>query len=104
MELYEPSPRFSHVASSVGVQVVVWGGQTSEFYSKDGRVKLATIVEQFDPYREVWCQRGTGGTPHPGLSSAACTSFGNHLFMYGGLHDDAASNGSGVLTLSLIHI
>ena len=50
LELYEPSSRFGHVSSSVGGQVVVWGGEISEFYSKDGRVKLATIVEQFDPY------------------------------------------------------
>ena len=98
LELYEPSPRYYHVASSVGGQVVVWGGETSEFCSKDGRVKLATIVEQFDPYPEVWRQRGTGGTPHPGLSGAACTSFGNHLFMYGGLRDGKASSANGVLT------
>ena len=77
----------------------MWGGQISEFYSKDGRVKLATIVEQFNLYLEVWRQRDTGGTPHPGLSYAACTSFGNHLFMYGGGHDNTISSASGVLTM-----
>ena len=97
-ELYEPSSRFFHVASSVGGQVAVWGGQTSEFYSKDGMTKLASVVEQFDPYSEVWCQRGTTGIPHPGLSEAACTSFGNYLFMYGGLHDGTASSGNGALS------
>ena len=97
-EWYEPNSRYHHVAGSVGRQVVVWGGQTSEFYSNDGRIKLATIIEQLDPYSEVWCQRSTGGTPHPGLSSAACTSFGNHLFMYGGTHDSTAATAIGVLT------
>ena len=99
-DLYEPNSRFLHVASSVcdgSGQLIVWGGETSEFYSNDGRIQLASVVEQFDIHSEVWCQRGTGGTPHPGLTGAACTSFGNRLFIYGGYCDDTFSNISGAL-------
>ena len=100
-DLYEPNSRFSHVASSVydgPGQLIVWGGQTSEFYSNDDRIQLASVVEQFDIHSEVWYQRDTGGTPHPGLTFAACTSFGNRLFIYGGSYDGSVSNVNGVLS------
>ena len=102
LDLYEPNSRFLHVASSVydsSGQLIVWGGRTSEFDSNDGRIQLASVVEQFDIHSEVWCQRDTGGTPHPGLSRAACTSFGNRLFIYyGGYCDATYSNFSGALS------
>ena len=87
--LYEPAPRFCHVAASVSDgstdHVIVQGGETFEFYTSSdaSEIQLASTVEQFDIHSEVWCQRTTEGTPHPGLSMAACTSFENHLFMYG---------------------
>ena len=81
---YEPEARFCHVACSSDGQVLLWGGETSEFYSNDGRIKLASVVQEFDTCKEVWCQRDTVGVPHPGLSQAACTSVGNNLFLYGG--------------------
>ena len=85
-KLYEPAPRFQQASSSVEGRVYVWGGRTLEFESKseDGRIKLARRIEQFDPYLENWSQLNTGGTPHPGLADAACTSFEDHLYMYGG--------------------
>ena len=83
--LFEPEARFYHVArSSEGGKVTVWGGCTAEYYSNDGRINLASVVQEFDPCKEVWCQRNTVGVPHPGLSQAACTSVGNNLFLYGG--------------------
>ena len=100
----EPSSRFHHVASSIcdgsRSQVIVWGGETSEFYSNDGRIQLATVVEHLDVYSEEWSQRDTRGMPHLGLSYPACTSFGNRLFMYGGCYDGtiATSSLSGVLS------
>ena len=99
--LYEPNSRFSYVASSVcdgPGQLIVWGGETSEFDSNDGRIQLASVIEQFDIHSEVWCQRDTGGNPHPGLSCAACTSFGNRLFIYGGSYDGSATSNNGVLS------
>ena len=105
-DLYEPEPRFSHVAvpSSRG-QVIVCGGLTSDSddpaADPDG-LKLASVVEQFDPCAEVWCQRSMIGTPHPGLLSVACTLShdGNDLFMYDGLglDGDLATNTRGVLS------
>ena len=87
-KLYEPASRFSHcqAPSSVEGRVYVWGGWTLEveLRSGDDRIKLARRIEQFDPYLEIWSQLNTGGTPHPGLLGAACTSFGEHVYMYGG--------------------
>ena len=100
--VYEPSSRFHHVAASIcdgsSCQAVVWGGETSEFYSEDGKVQLAPVVEQFDIYSEEWHQRDTGGMPHLGLSYPACTSFGSRLYMYGGCYDGTMSTLSGVLS------
>ena len=97
-EHYEPESRFGHILScSSDGQVIVWGGETTELYSSDGRIKLASVVQQFDPCTEVWRQRETRGPPHPGLFTAACTSFGNSLFIYGG-HTGTASSFSGVLS------
>ena len=54
-ELYEPESRFLHISCSSDGQVIVWGGQTSEFYSSDGWIKLVSVVEQFDPCTELEC-------------------------------------------------
>ena len=104
-DLYEPSPRFLHVAASVSASdvstsqlVVVWGGETAEFYSRDGRIQLAARCQLFHIQSEVWSERhAVLGPPHPGLSLAACTSFGDYLFMYGGSFDGFATSNSGVL-------
>ena len=103
-DLYEPSPRFWHVAASVSdvstsQLVVVWGGETSEFYSRDGRTQLASRCQLFHKQSEVWSERhAVLGPPHPGLSAAACTSFGDYLFIYGGSFDGLAPSTSGVLS------
>ena len=86
-ELYEPSARFRHAAFSNDERVYVWGGRTDVYEScSDGeeRIKLASSIEQFNPHLKVWRQLNTAGTPHPGLDSAACTSFGENVYMYGG--------------------
>ena len=99
-DLYEPSSRFIHVATSVSDgSTIVWGGETTELYTNDARrMQLASVFVQFDIHSEVWCQRHTLGSPHPGLSTAACTSLGNYIFAYGGYCDDGYSNMSGVLS------
>ena len=103
-DLYEPSPRFLHVAASVSdvstsQLVVVWGGETSEFYSRDGRTQLASRCQLFHIQSEVWSERhAVLGPPHPGLSAAACTSFGDYLFMYGGSFDSSVTSSIGVLS------
>lgn len=85
-EFYEPSARSYHAAISVEERVYVRGGVTADFAScsKDEKLKLANCIEQFDPCLEVWHQLNTIGPPHPGLEAAACTSFGEHIYMYGG--------------------
>ena len=103
-DLYEPSPRFLHVAApvsdaSTSQLVIVWGGETAEFYSRDGRTQLASRCQLFHIQSEVWSERhAVLGPPHPGLSMAAYTSFGDYLFMYGGCSADTKLSVSGELS------
>ena len=86
LQLNEPAARFCHAAISVEGRVYVRGGRTADFKlgSEDKKIKLDTCIEQFDPYLEVWRQLNTSETPHPGLVAPGCTSFGEHVYMYGG--------------------
>ena len=87
LQLNEPAARFYHAAFSVEGRVYVRGGRTADFElgSEDEKIKLATCIEQFDPYLEVsWRQLNTRGTPHPGLVAPGCTSLEEHVYMYGG--------------------
>ena len=83
---YEPSPRLFHSTFSSSERLYVRGGLTvaAETGSKDDLIQLGSCIEQFDPCHEVWCQLNTAGTPHPGLSRAACASLGENVYMYGG--------------------
>ena len=80
-KLYEPTARLIHLSITSNDRLYVWGGRTVDFEtgSEDAR-----CIEQFDPCHEVWCQLNTAGTPHPGLSQAACASVGDNVYMYGG--------------------
>ena len=95
-KLYEPAARFAHVSFSVEGKVYLWSGMTQnlESGSNDDRTKLSNCIERLDPYLEVWSRLNTAGTPHPGLVIAACASYGEHVYMYGG----RKNNFEGVLT------
>jgi len=80
---YEPSPRFVHYAAPVGGRCFLWGGRVPDF-SASGRKKLASTVEIFDPYLEVWEQQTTSGVPPSGLADGACLSLGDQLYSFGG--------------------
>ena len=85
--LYEPAPRLVHVSCTVQGQVYVWGGRTPDYEStpaESDRIKLTNYIEQFDSHQELWQKIETGGNPHTGLSSAACTSVGEHIYVFGG--------------------
>ena len=88
-KLYEPSARMFQTSFSVEGRVYVWGGASQDALSgsKDDITKLASSIEQFDPYLEVWTQLNTAGTPHPRLMYAACASYGEHVYMYGGTNN-----------------
>ena len=88
LQLNEPAARFYHAAISVEGRVYVRGGRTTDYElgSEDEKIKLANCIEQFNPYLEVWCQLNTTGTQHPGLAASGCTSFGEHVYMYGGFY------------------
>ena len=86
--LYEPTARKDHVSFSVEGQVYLWGGETQDAVSgsEDERIKLANRIEYFDPYLEVWSQRNTTGSPHPGLEYTVSASCGENMYMYGGFN------------------
>ena len=85
-QLNEPAARFYHAAVAVEGRVYVRGGRTADYDSgsEDEKIKLASCIEQFDPYLEVWRQLNTTGTQHVGLECPCCMSLGEHVYMYGG--------------------
>lgn len=98
-KLYEPSARERHTSFSVEGKVYVWGGTTG-ISSEDASGKLATLasIEQFDPYLEVWSPLNTVGLPHPGLYGAACSSFEEQVYVYGGHTGEGMICSAGVLS------
>ena len=59
-KLYEPSARYGQTSFSVEGRVYVWGGVSQDAVSgsKEDITKLASSIEQFDPYLEVWTHAG----------------------------------------------
>ena len=90
---YEPSPRLFHYAVSVRGRVYAWGGCTQDF-SESGQQKLKSVVEIFDPYTEVWQQRGTSGSPPPGVYHGASAAIGDSMYVSCG--NDGSKNHSGL--------
>ena len=90
---YEPSPRFDHYAVPVRGRLYAWGGRTQDF-SESGRRKLKSVVETFDPYTEVWQQRGTSGSPPPGVYAGACAAVGDSMYVSCG--SDGSKSHSGL--------
>ena len=86
---YEPMSRCYHTSALVANKVVAYSGRTREYYSKQSRERLASIVEVYDPYSEQWeAKQCWGETPAPGLCGAASTSCKGYLFQYGGRDGD----------------
>lgn len=78
-------PRYDHVSAQVGTKVLVYSGGTQD-RSEQSNQRLASVVEVFDPRRELWeAKRTTGELPTPGLYSAASALLNDDLFTYGGL-------------------
>ena len=88
---YEPSPRWGHYAAPVGGRCLLWGGRVPDF-SASGRKKLASTVEIFDPYLEVWEQQATSGLSPPGLVSGVCAALSDQLYSFGGYGDASHYN------------
>ena len=89
---YEPSPRWGHYAAPVGGRCLLWGGRVPHF-SASGRKKLASTVDIFDPYLEVWEQQATSGVSPPGLLDGVCASLLGQLYSFGG-HNGASFRNS----------
>ena len=96
-QAYEPVSRLFHISFPAKRLLYVWGGQTVDIEtgSEAVKIKLKSCIEEFNPDLEVWRQLNTAGTPHPGLSYAACVSDGENVFMYGG---SSAKRREGVLS------
>ena len=80
---YEPCPRFHHCAALIGHTVYIRGGRIKDF-SESSKRKLASVVEIYDPYLEMWEQRATTGVPPLGLCDGVCASLNENLLWYGG--------------------
>jgi len=88
---YEPSPRFGHCAAPVGGRCFLWGGHVPDF-SASRRKKLASTVEIFDLYLEIWEQQPTLGIPPPGLYHGTSVSLLDQLYSFGGCDDASYCN------------
>ena len=87
----EPTARYFHVSFTAKGKVCLWVRDTEDSVSdsKDDRTNFIRCIELFDPYLEAWSQLDTAGTPHPGLEDAVCASYGENVYMYGGLNTEA---------------
>ena len=88
---YEPLPRYGHYSVPINGKLHVWGGRTQD-WSESSRKKLASALETFDPYMELWKKQGTTGVPPPGLYGGACTAIGESMYSYGGLDGQSQYN------------
>ena len=85
-------PRIWHTSALVESKVVVHGGRTKD-YSEKSKQRLASVVETFDLYTELWEQRDvTGEAPAAGIHSAACASVNGDLFQFGGFDGPSLSH------------
>lgn len=75
-----PQARFQHCAAPVGAECFFWGG----CIPTRSRRKLASTVEIFDAYLEVWKQQDTSGISPPGVYSGSCVSLLDLLYSFGG--------------------
>ena len=81
---HEPMPRIHHTACQTGSKTLVHGGRTRDF-SENTKRRLASVVEVFDAYTEVWQQKEvTGEAPVPGVYAAASASVDDDLFTFSG--------------------
>ncbi len=59
----------------------MWGGLTDD-RSEDGKKRVQSMLEVFDPYIEVWSQQPTTGTPPPlGLYYSACAAIAASMYI-----------------------
>lgn len=61
--------------------VYIRGGQTQNMDLE--RSQLESTLECFNPTTELWKEIKTQGTPHPGLTQAACVCHDGLLYVYG---------------------
>ena len=89
---YEPVPRIGHISGCFGSKLLVQGGRTKDF-SEKSRQHLASVVEVFDPYSELWEQEQVQGDgPEPGTYVAASVSLHDDLFTFGGFFNGKLFN------------
>jgi len=82
---HEPMPRYRHTSEPVGNKVLVYSGVTQDF-SEQTRERLSSVVDVFDPQKELWeAKQTTGDSPVPGVRATTSASLGDDFFMYGGL-------------------
>ena len=80
---YEPLPRYGHCVIPVNGKLYAWGGRIQD-WSENSRKNLASALETFDPYVELWENQSTTGVLPPGLIDGACTAIGESMYNYGG--------------------
>ena len=63
----EPMLRYRHTSEPVGNKVLVYSGVTQDF-SRRTKERLSSVVDVFDPQKELWeAKQTTGDLPVPGV-------------------------------------
>ena len=87
---YEPTQRYRHTSGQVGGKLLVYSGVTQD-YSEQGRRRVASVVEVFDPRTESWeTKQVKGDLPTAGVSDAADATIKEDLYMLLAFGDNLA--------------
>ena len=86
----EPSPRYNHICTAVGLRSVLWGGQINDFDNEQTRKRLASVVDEFHHSTRTWCQQRLcrDAERPPGLRCGGFVTLGQNIYAFGG-HDDS---------------
>ena len=80
--VYQPSPRFYHLAAQVRHKTYLWGGVTADFFTT-GRKTLPFEIETFDTFSETWTKKMLTGVPPPGLCNGGFAVVSETLYYFG---------------------
>ena len=97
---YEPKPRYVHCSALVQDKWYNYGGVTSD---DDKKKYSPSIIEEFDPARQVWKQHPTYGDTPPGYIGSAATSIGSKFYHFGGFCGGKLHNTISELDVNTFH-
>ncbi|XP_019860973.1 PREDICTED: uncharacterized protein LOC109589310 isoform X2 [Amphimedon queenslandica] len=87
--------RASHCTVSVGDSLYVWAGNQDDLpkvHDSEEKRRITSNIEHFTYSTGQWITRATTGTPPLGVMGYCCTAINDHLYYFGGHHNDCFYN------------